>query len=76
MESPLLIIGRGGRIRTGDPEISTSRHSVGHGVVDPAKLSSKAAVIAVLVVHQLFYFCGPTDVPNETPETEVQPDGG
>ena len=42
-----------------DPEsgyIPFSRHSIGHGVAKAADFNRKSAVLAILVVHQLFYF--------------------
>lgn len=41
-----------------DPAMSNieiSRHSVGHGVADASEFNQKAAVISILIVHQLFY---------------------
>lgn len=36
--------------------VDVSRHTVGHGVADAAKFDKKSAVIALLTLHQLFYF--------------------
>ena len=36
--------------------VDISRHTVGHGVADAAKFNKKSAAIALLTVHQLFYF--------------------
>ena len=32
-----------------------SRHSVGHGVAKSSDFNQKSAVLAILVIHQLFY---------------------
>jgi len=37
-------------------DIDVSRHSVGHGVAAASEFNQKSALIAILVVHQLFYF--------------------
>ena len=36
--------------------IDVSRHSVGHGVATASNFNQKSALLAILVVHQLFYF--------------------
>jgi hypothetical protein len=36
--------------------IDISRHSVAHGVATPAEFNLKSALLAILVVNQLFYF--------------------
>jgi len=38
-----------------DISIEISRNSVGHGVASPAEFSKKSALIAILVVQQLYY---------------------
>jgi hypothetical protein len=38
-----------------DQNITVSRNSVGHGVADASQFSEKAAVLGLLVTHQLFY---------------------
>lgn len=37
-------------------EIGVSRNSVGHGVASASAFDQKSAVVAILIVHQLFYF--------------------
>ena len=37
-------------------DIGISRHTVGHGVANTSEFNAKAAVIGLLIVHQLFYF--------------------
>jgi hypothetical protein len=38
-----------------DPTPDISRHTVGHGVAEASAFGQKAAAIAILVTHQLFY---------------------
>lgn len=38
-----------------DTDIGISRNSVGHGVASPSEFSKKSALIAILVVQQLYY---------------------
>jgi hypothetical protein len=37
-------------------DIDVSRHSVGHGIATASEFNQKSALIAILIVHQLFYF--------------------
>ncbi|RIK81313.1 MAG: hypothetical protein DCC68_08995 [Planctomycetota bacterium] len=37
-------------------DINVSRHSVAHGVASASEFNKKSAMLAILVVHQLFYF--------------------
>lgn len=39
-------------------DVPLSRHSVGHGVAKPADFNQKSAIIAILIVNQLFYSLG------------------
>ena len=43
-------------------QIDVSRNSVAHGVADQSSFSKKSAVIALLVIHQLFYSFGAAPV--------------
>lgn len=50
--------------RSFDPanrSIECSRNSVGHGVADQQQFNLQSAIIAILVVHQLFYYFAETD---------------
>jgi hypothetical protein len=42
-------------------ELQVSRHSVGHGVADPATYDQKRALIGILIVDQLVYYLQPRE---------------
>ncbi len=54
---------------TGD--IDVSRHSVAHGVASPKRFDQKSAVIALLVIQQLYFFLDKHAVSQAAEETAV-----
>ncbi len=60
----------------GDEDIGASRNSVSHGVAAPDRLDAKAAVIGILVAHQLFYCCEYDTNELATTKTSDNHDGG
>ena len=51
-----------------DHDHPITRHTVSHGVVGPSKFDAKAAVIGILIVHQLYYCFEPNIGRNNIPE--------
>ncbi|WP_404308679.1 hypothetical protein [Neorhodopirellula lusitana] len=51
-------------------DINCSRNSVGHGVANQDNFNQQAAIVAILVVQQLFYFFSETDKRVTGPQTE------
>jgi hypothetical protein len=46
-----------GNFKPGDSDTSLSRNSLAHGVASGEQFNAKSAVMALLVVHQLFHCC-------------------
>lgn len=45
-----------------DVSIGASRHSVAHGVASSEAFDAKASVLAILILHQIYYFLGPGSI--------------